>query len=60
MSEHSVENRLILASGATPLTVADAIVRECADKDWLDDVIFYLKTYVNRTYTSNVAEGNGE
>ena len=56
MSEHSTENRLILSSGATPLTAADAIIRECADKDWLNDVIFYLKIYVDRTYTTDTAE----
>ena len=28
--EYNAENRLILASGATPMTVADAIIRECS------------------------------
>ncbi|MBQ1902601.1 MAG: hypothetical protein II169_08665 [Lachnospiraceae bacterium] len=28
--EYNAENRLILASGATPMTVADAIIWECS------------------------------
>ena len=50
--EHNTENRLILTSGATPMTVADIIIRECCDKSWLEDVIYYLEKYVEREYTS--------
>lgn len=45
-----LEDKMILSNGSTPLTAADAIIRECADKEWLDDVIFYLQMYVRRTY----------
>lgn len=50
--EHNAENRLILVSGATPMTAADAIIRECCDKEWLEDVIYYLGIYIEREYTS--------
>ena len=50
--EYNVENRLILASGATPMTVADAVIRECSDRKWLIDVIYYLGMYVEREYVS--------
>lgn len=50
--EYNAENRLILASGATSMTVADAIIRECSDKRWLEDVIYYLEVYVEREYVS--------
>lgn len=54
--EYNVENRLVLTSGATPMTVADAIIRECNDKAWLEDVIYYLGVYVGREYASHESE----
>lgn len=57
--EYNSENRLILASGATPMTVADAIIRECNDKDWLEDVIYYLGIYVEREHKKQEG-GEGE
>ena len=57
--ENVIENKLTLGSGATPFTVADAVIRECADKEWLDDVVFFLNAYIKRTYTSeNVCQGD--
>ena len=50
--EYNVENRLVLTSGATPMTVADAIIRECSDKEWLEDVVYYIGMYIEREYTS--------
>ena len=44
------DEKLILENGATPLTVAEVVVRECGDEDWLEDVIYYLRAYLNRTY----------
>ena len=32
----------------TPFTIADAVIQECPNKAWLEDVIFYLDTY-NKT-----------
>lgn len=46
------ENKLMLGSGATPFTVADAVIRECPDKEWLEDVVFFLNAYIGRTYKS--------
>ena len=37
-------------SGSTPMTVADAVIRECADKEWLEDVVYFLNAYLLRTY----------
>lgn len=50
--EYNAENRLVLASGATPMTVADAIIRECNDRGWLEDTIYYLEAYIGREYVS--------
>jgi len=41
---------LTAESGTTPMSIADAVIRECADKEWLEDVIFFLQVYVDRTY----------
>jgi hypothetical protein len=59
--EYNAESRLILASEATPMTVADAITRECRDKRWLEDVIYYLGVYVGREYApQGESEEKGE
>lgn len=52
--ENIGENKLTLGNGATPFTVADAVIRECPEREWLADVVFYLNTYIKRTYPSNV------
>ena len=54
--EYNAKNRLVLTSGATPMTVADAIIRECNDKAWLEDVIYYIGAYIEREYTSQESE----
>lgn len=36
--------------GATPLTIADAVIRECDEKETIEDVIYYLKCYVKREF----------
>lgn len=46
------ENKLVLGNGATPFTVADAVIRECPDKNWLKDIVFFLNVYIERTYVS--------
>ena len=58
--ENVVENKLTLGSGATPFTVADAVIRECPDREWLADVVFYIDTYIGRTYTSNIVQAESE
>lgn len=44
------DDKLIITDGGTPLTVADAVIRECRDKEWLEDVIFYIDAFIQRTY----------
>ena len=56
MENAVVENKLILGNGATPFTVADAVIRECPDRGWLKDVVFYINAYLERTYVSSVEE----
>ncbi len=35
----------------TPFTIADKTIKECCrDKEIIEDVIFYLKTYLKREY----------
>ena len=50
--ENGGENKLMLGNGATPFTVADAVIRECPEREWLEDVIFFLDAYIERTYKS--------
>ena len=45
-----MDNELRLQAGGTPLTVADLVIRECNDREWLEDVIFYLEKYIERAY----------
>ena len=54
------ENKLYLASGATPLTTADAIIRECSDENWLKDTIYYLNCYIDRVYPKITMRGVDE
>lgn len=39
---------LFLQEGATPMTVAEMVVRECNDKEWLNDVVYYINCYLSR------------
>lgn len=52
-----IEDKMIIGNGGTPLTVADAVIRECPEKEWLEDVIYFIQAYIDRTYpTENKAE----
>ena len=53
-------SRLYVPNGGTPLSVADAVTRECSDREWLLDVIYYLQTYVDRTFTTITMKGERE
>ncbi len=44
------EIKFIIPCGATPFTIADAVIRECNDKDVIEDVIYYLQVYVERVW----------
>ena len=49
---------LIVPTGATPMTIADAILREC-DSDTLDEVLYYIVNYIKRhTITLKSEEEN--
>lgn len=48
-----LEDKLFIKSGRTPLTIADAVIRECQEKEWLEDVIYYINAYIKRTFTES-------
>lgn len=46
-------NYLYLASGSTPMTIAELVCRECqGDTDILQDVVYYIECYIKRTTES--------
>ena len=45
---------MYVGNNATPMTVAEMVVRECPDHEWLADVVYYIKAYLNREYGKNV------
>lgn len=52
-----IEDKMIIGNGGTPLTVADAVIRECPEKEWLEDVIYFIQAYIDRTFPAeNKAE----
>jgi hypothetical protein len=53
------DNVLNLAKGATPMTVADLVIRECNDREWLEDVMFYIEKYIERTYPTYPVKQEG-
>lgn len=53
--ENVGENKLTLGNMATPLTVADAVIRENPEREWLEDVVYFINAYIERTYKSKYA-----
>ena len=45
-----------IPAGATPMTVADAVIRECSDEGFLQDVVFFINAYLCRTYNAPIFE----
>ena len=41
---------LTAKGGTTPLSIADAVIRECPEKEWLEDIIYFLQCYIDRTW----------
>lgn len=39
---------LFLQSGATPMTVAEMVIRECSDEEWLQEVVYFINCYLNK------------
>lgn len=50
---------LIVPPGSTPMTIADAVIREVHDKDLIEDVIYYLECYMNRAYPEDKVSFDG-
>ena len=48
------ENKLIISADATPMTIADVVVREIKDIGLLNEVIFYIKMYVEREHAKKL------
>ena len=53
-------SKLYVGNNATPMTVAEMVVRECPDREWLDDVVYYIKAYINREYDKKIECGGKE
>lgn len=47
-------------AGATPMTIADAVVRECPDKEILEDVVYYINAYITREWDNKTHTKEGE
>ena len=47
-------------AGATPMTIADAVVRECPDKEILEDVVYYINAYITREWSNKTHTKEGE
>lgn len=41
-------SNLYVADGATPMTIAEMVVRECKDEEILEDIIYYIEAYLSR------------
>lgn len=39
--------KLIIPNGGTPMTIAELVVRECPDKEWIKTVNYYLECFLN-------------
>ena len=51
-----MENKLTLGAGATPLTVAELVVRECSDEEFLEDVVYFINCYIERNRKSRLVD----
>ncbi len=40
--------KLITSTICTSMSVADAVIRDCNDREWLEDVVFYIEAYIYR------------
>lgn len=43
-------SELYVGNNATPMTVAEMVIRELKDCEMLEDVIYYIKSYIEREY----------
>lgn len=43
-------SELYVGNNATPMTVAEMVTRELKDCEMLEDVIYYIKSYIEREY----------
>ena len=49
-------SKLYVGNNATPMTVAEMVVRECSEEEWLQDVVFYINAYISRAYGTPMEE----
>lgn len=48
MKDKSKPSVLYLQDGATPMTIAELVVRESSDKEILEEVVYFLNCYLNK------------
>ena len=48
MKDKNKPSVLYLQDGATPMTIAEMVVRECNDKEILDEVVYFINCYLNK------------
>lgn len=41
-------NEIHVCNGATPMTYAELVTRDCDDIEWLEDIIYYIQLYIDR------------
>lgn len=44
------DNKINLPNGATPMSIADVVIREAKERDWLEDVVHYIQCYIDREW----------
>lgn len=47
MKYKAEQAKLVIPEGGTPMTIAELVVRECPDKDWIKTVSYYLECFLN-------------
>ena len=52
--EQNRKSEMYIASGATPMTVADLVTRECHDREFLESIIFFINAYIEHELPSEV------
>lgn len=43
-------SKMNLPNGATPISIADVVIREAKDRKWLEDVVHYIQCYIDREW----------
>ena len=48
---------LKIPSGSTPMTIAELIVRECNDREWMEEIVYWLNCWLNMPAMPSEVEG---